>query len=119
MATLELLLLGGREVEEAQTEDAAAIAQAHQQAAPATLDDVAGRHLAFHHGLHAALERADGGDASPVLITQRQVEEQVRHALQSQPREFLAQRGADPAQAVQRLRQRAGGKDTGAGGPGR
>ena len=73
VATLELLLLGGREVEEAQTEDAAAIAQAHQQAAPATLDDVAGRHLAFHHGLHAALERADGGDASPVLITQRQV----------------------------------------------
>ena len=49
----ELLLLGRGEMEEAQAEDAGAVAQAHQQAATAPSDDLGGHDFSLPHRLVA------------------------------------------------------------------
>src|SRR5690554_369753 len=77
----KLLLLGRGEMKETQTDDARAVAQAYQQAAATPLDHITGRNFTFHHGFMPGTQRADGGNAGAVLISQRQVKEQVGDTL--------------------------------------
>ncbi len=101
-AGLELLLLGRREVEEAQAEDAAAVLEAHQQAAPPAAHHLGGHHLALHHRLVAGAQGADGGDAGAVLVAQGEVEEQVGDGGDAQPGQLRRQRLADALERVDR-----------------
>ncbi|MCY1289376.1 hypothetical protein D9M70_384660 [compost metagenome] len=105
-AALEAVPLRLAEVVEAQAEGAAAVLQAHQQAAA-----LAHHHLgAADHALdHRVLPRAQGAygcDAGAVLIAQRQVEEDVLQVLQADAGELFLQRRADALERRDRdLRQ--------------
>jgi hypothetical protein len=76
-AARELLLLGAREMEEAQREEAGAVGELHQQRAAAAVHHVSELHLAFHHRAHARQQRAHGRDPGAVLVAVRQQEERV------------------------------------------
>ena len=91
-AALETVLLCLAEMEEAQRQGAGAILQAHQQAAAAAHGHVGAGHHALDHRVLPRAQGADGGDAGAVLVTQRQVEQNVLQGFQADLGEFLGQR---------------------------
>ncbi|MNF45261.1 hypothetical protein D3C84_263890 [compost metagenome] len=97
-AALEAFLLRLAEVVEAQGQAAAAVLQAHQQAAPAAHDHIGADHRAFDHGVLAGAQFADRHDAGAILVTQRKVEQHILQGFQADPGEFLGQGGADAFQ---------------------
>jgi hypothetical protein len=76
-AAREAFLLGAREVEEAQRQEARAVGDAHQQRAAAAEHHVGELHLALDHGARAGHQRADGGDPRAVLVAVRQQEQRI------------------------------------------
>ncbi len=90
---LEAFLLRLAEMEEAQAQGAAAVLQAHQQAAAPPHDHVGTGDDALDHRVLAGAQRADGGDARAVLVAQRQVEQHVLQVFQADLGEFFRQRG--------------------------
>ena len=100
--TAQARLERGGKVVKAQAQRAAAVLQAAQQAATPAHDHLGGQHRAFHHGVQTRLQGADGGDAGTVLITQRQVKQQVLDRAQAQPVELVGQRRSDALENGQR-----------------
>ena len=93
-AALETVLLRLAEMVEAQAQGAAAVLQAHQQAAAAPHHHVGAGHHALDHRVGPWPQGADGGDAGTVLVAQGQVEQDVLQGFQAYPSELLRQRGA-------------------------
>ncbi len=98
------ILLRLAEVEESQRKGTAAILQPHQQAAPPSHEHFSGGDHAFHHGVLARPQGADGYDAGTVLIAQRQVEEHVLQGFQAHPCELFLQGRAYPLERGDRRR---------------
>src|SRR5690606_13451773 len=94
-AALHGFLLRVAEVIEAQAEGAAAVLQAHQQAASATHDDIGAGHDAFDHRILAWTQRTDRYHAGAILVAQRQVEEDVLQGFQADLRKLFGQRCTD------------------------
>ena len=101
-------LLRGVEMEKTQSQESGAVADAHQQRAPAPEVHFSQFDLALHHGLVAGAQRAHRGDARAVLVAQRQVKQHVLHGAQTQALESagdsrshpLQDRDRQPAQVV-------------------
>ncbi len=93
-AALETVLLRLAEMVEAQAQGAAAVLQAHQQAAAAPHHHVGAGHHALDHRVGPWPQGADGGDAGTVLVAQGQVEQDILQGFQAYPSELLRQRGA-------------------------
>ena len=98
----ELRLLGAREVEEAQRQKAAAVADPHQQLAPTPEDDLGELDLTLHHGPVATAQRADRHDFRAVLVAGRQQEQQVLHRFHAELEQLLGERRTDTLQVGHR-----------------
>ena len=79
-AARQAFALGIGEIKEPQGQRPGAIGQAHQQRAAAAEHDLGQQHLAFDHGAHAGLQRADRHHAGAILVAQRQHEQDVAAA---------------------------------------
>ena len=97
-AAREPLLLAGREVEEPQRQHPRAVGDAREELAAAAVGDLGELDLALDRGTRSALERADGGELRAILVTQRQHEQQIRHAPDGKTRQALGERRAHAAE---------------------
>ncbi len=107
----ELLGLSAAEVDETQEQGGAGtVVQCHPQLraeAESALDRL---HRALHLHALSCLQPGNRSDAGAILVTQRQVEPQILHALQPALRQRGSQCRTDAAQGCQRLlRRRTGG----------
>ena len=109
LATLQPLVLLGGKMEETQREAAGAIADADQQhGSPAALH-LAVQHLAVHHHLVTGTQRADRHDLGTVLITGREMKQQILDGLDTQLVQAQCQTRAHALEIGNRRRQGAGG----------
>ena len=82
-------------MKEAQRELTRAVADANEQAAPAAEHDLAEQNLAVHEAAPARRGRADGRHPRAVLVADRQLEQEVRDALDAEACELLGDGGPD------------------------
>ncbi len=114
-AAREALLLGEREIEEAQREKAGAVADARDQLTAFAVRDLGEVHLALNRRAHTGDERAERRDLGAILVTQRQDKEQILHLRDAEARQTLGERSADARQRRHRpLLGRGGGVARGA-----
>ncbi len=97
-AVLELRHLLPGKVKEAQGELAGAVADAHQQVAPATIDGFGKQYLARNKAPVTSLQRTYLDQLRAVLVAQRQQEQQVFEPEEIQSLEFFRQRRSDAVQ---------------------
>jgi len=98
----ELCLLCAREVEEPQRELAAAIADAHEQAAATTKDRLREQHLACDEAARARDRGADAHELRAIFIARGQQEQQVVDAIQAELLEPDRERRSDALQVGER-----------------
>jgi len=94
----EQLLLGRAEVEEAQGQGAATVAQVAEQEAPAARHHFGVDDVGFDLRLGAGTQQADGNDAGAVLIARGQVQQNVFDGADTEPTQPVGQSRADALQ---------------------
>jgi hypothetical protein len=97
---LSALLLLGREVEESQRQEARAVADPAQHLPAPAQRDLGELHLALHRGALSGAQLAERYHAGPVLVAQRQQEQQVLHGLDAERAQPLGQRAPTPRRDV-------------------
>ena len=101
---LELTDLCLAEVKEAQRQRAGAVADAHEQRATATDDDVGDDDLARDDRLGTGLQRPDRRQPGAVLVAEREMEQDVLRAPDAEPFELRGHRRAHTAKGRDRYR---------------
>src|SRR5690606_5617262 len=91
-------------VEKSQQQAAGAVGDAHKQRAAAAERDVGELDDALDDCVVAMMQRADRRDARAVLVARGEVEQQVLHGFDAEPRELLGDGRADAAELGQRQR---------------
>ena len=107
LATLQSLVLLGGKMEEAQRQAAGAVTDADQQHSASAALHLAVQHLAVHHHLVTGTQRADGHDLGTVLITGREVKQQILDGLDTQLLQAQRQTRAHALEIGNRRRQGA------------
>ena len=97
-----VLLLPG-EIEEPQREKARSVGNLAEHLPPAAEGDLGEQDLAFHGSALARQQFAQGNDARPILIAQRQEEQQILCSLHAQGAQPQGEGLADAAQYGDRL----------------
>jgi hypothetical protein len=101
-AGLELGLLAAREIKEAQGQLAAAVADAYQQVAAAAKRRFCQQDLARNEAALAGNNCAELYELRPVLVPQRQQEQQVLDTEKTEPLELFRERRPDTGEGGQR-----------------
>ena len=92
-AAREILFLRGAEMKEPQDQMAGAVGHAHDEAAPAAVDDIGELHLRDDDGFLTRHETADGPQARAILVAERQVEQHVLNGVEPETRELVLELG--------------------------
>ena len=102
-AGFEALLLRGIEMEEAQMQRAAPIADPAEQGATPAEHHLGGIDGPFHERFALRAQGPDWDQPGAILVAQRQVEEQVADACDAQAREAVGELGSDAREARHRI----------------